>query len=143
MNPEAFRIDSPAPAIAAADSARYLEFMRPSLIFGGMEYDAQEFEEDLECGDLLLIRIWEKQELVSVSAVRTRELEDGRDLYIVATAGKGIHSWIIGLDTVLMQLARETGCNTITVQTRQGLTRLAHKRGWKTHQVIIRKKVVQ
>ena len=63
MNPEAFRIDSPAPAIAAADSARYLEFMRPSLIFGGMEYDAQEFEEDLECGDLLLIRIWEKQEL--------------------------------------------------------------------------------
>ena len=141
---ESFRIDSPAPALAAAEAGRYLDFMRESLIYGGVEYDPQEFEEDLQCGDLLLIRIWQKKELVSVSAVRTRELEDGRDLYIVATASsRDINDWIDAFDKVLVQLAREAGCNTITVQTRNGMGRISKRAGYKVHQVIIRKKVLQ
>ena len=144
MNPDSFRIDSPSPALAAADAQRSLESMRPSLIFGGVEYDAEEFENDLISGDLLLIRIWEKTDLVSVSAVRTRELEDGRDLYIVATASaRNINDWIDDFDKVLMALAREAGCNTITVQTRNRMGRISKRAGYKIHQVIIRKKVVQ
>lgn len=144
MNPDSFRIDSPSPAIAAAEAGRYLDFMRESLVFGGVEVDPQQFEEDLTSGDLLLIRIWRKKELISVSAVHTRELEDGRDLYIVATASRSdINEWIDAFDKVLVQLAREAGCNTITVQTRAGMGRISKRAGYKVHQVIIRKKVVQ
>ena len=142
MNPDSFKIDSPTPYQAAADASRYLDFMRPSLIYGGVEYNLDEFRKLVASGDFLLIRVWDGEEMISVSAVRVRDLEDGRDLYIVATSSlRDINDWIDDFDKVLMELAGEAGCDTITVQTREGMGKISRRAGYKVHQVIIRKRV--
>ncbi len=142
MNPDSFKIDSPSPALAVEDAERYLDFMRPSLVYGGIEFDLEEFTGLLASGDFLLIRVWDGEKLLSVSAVRVRELEDGRDLYIVATASlRNINEWIDDFDRVLVKLATEANCDTITVQTRNGMGKISRRAGYKVHQVVIRKRV--
>ena len=141
-NPASFKIDSPSPAVAVEDAAKYLAFMEPSLRYGGVEYDLDEFTELVGSGDWLLIRVWDGPELISVSAVCTRELEDGRDLYIIATGStRNIPEWIGDFDTVLVQLASEANCETITVLTRNGMGKIAKQYGYRVHQVTIRKRV--
>jgi len=142
MNPASFRIDSPTPYQAAAEAGLYLDFMHDSLVYGGVEFELDEFRQHVAAGDFLLIRVWDEEEMISVSAVRVRDLEDGRDLYIVATSSlRDINDWIDDFDKVLMQLAEEAGCDTITVQTREGMGRISRRAGYKVHQVIIRKRV--
>ena len=138
-----YRIDSPSPAVAVQDAKRYLEFMEPSFRYGGVEYELDDFTEMLESGDWLLIRVWDSDELISVSAVMTRELTDGKDLYIIATAStRDIADWIGDFDKVLVELATEAECETITVLTRNGMGRIASRQyGWTVHQVTIRKRV--
>ena len=140
-----YRIDSPSPEVAVQDARRYLDFMEPSFRYGGVEYELDDFTEMLESGDWLLIRVWDADELISVSAVMTRELTDGKDLYIIATAStRNIADWIGDFDKVLVELATEAGCETITVLTRNGMGRIASREyGWKVHQVTIRKRVSQ
>ena len=135
------RIDSPTPAIAAEEAGRYWEFMRPSFEYGGMDYSEKELREETADGSVLLIRIWMGDDLASVSAVRVRETYGIRDLMIMATAGHMMPEWIDNLDDVLMELAKETECDTITVQTREGMGKISKRRGYKVHQVIIRKTV--
>lgn len=140
-----YRIDSPSPEVAVQDAGRYLDFMEPSFRYGGVEYELDDFTEMLESGDWLLIRVWDGDELISVSAVMTRDLTDGKDLYIIATAStRNIADWIGDFDRVLVELATEAGCETITVLTRNGMGRIASRQyGWKVHQVTIRKRVSQ
>ena len=142
MNPVSFRIDSPTPYQAAAEASKYLDFMHDSLVYGGVEFELDEFRQHVAAGDFLLIRVWDAEEMVSVSAVRVRDLEDGRDLYIVATSSlRDINDWIDDFDKVLVELAGESGCDTITVQTREGMGKISRRAGYKVHQVIIRKRV--
>ena len=138
-----YRIDSPSPAMAVQDAKRYLDFMEPSFRYGGVEYELEDFRAMVESGDWLLIRVWDGTELISVSAVQTRDLSDGKDLYIIATAStRDIAEWIGDFDRVLVELATEAECETITVLTRNGMGRIASKQyGWKVHQVTIRKRV--
>ena len=140
-----YRIDSPSPAVAVQDARRYLDFMEPSFRYGGVEYELDDFTEMLQSGDWLLIRVWDADELISVSAVMTRDLTDGKDLYIIATAStRDIADWIGDFDRVLVELAVEAECETITVLTRNGMGRIASREyGWKVHQVTIRKRVSQ
>ena len=142
MNPASFKIDSPTPYQAAADAARYLDFMHDSLVYGGVSFELDEFRSLVASGDFLLLRVWYGEEMISVSAVRVRDLEDGRDLYIVATSSdRDINDWIDDFDKVLVQVAEESGCDTITVQTRNGMGKISRRAGYKVHQVIIRKRV--
>ncbi len=142
MNPASFKIDSPSPEVAAQDAEKYLAFMEPSLRFGGVEYDLEDFRAMVLEGAWLLIRVWDDEELISVSAVEVRELTDGRDLYIVATGSKrDINEWIDAFDRVLVQLAAEARCSTITVLTRNGMGKIAKRAGYRVHQVVIRKRV--
>lgn len=140
-----YRIDSPSPEMAVQDARRYLDFMEPSFRYGGVEYELDDFTEMLQSGDWLLIRVWDADELISVSAVMTRDLTDGKDLYIIATAStRDIADWIGDFDRVLVELATEAECETITVLTRNGMGRIASREyGWKVHQVTIRKRVSQ
>ena len=137
-----FKIDSPSPALAMREARRYYDFMLPSLIYGGFEINYEDFESDLAAGNYLLLRVWDKEDIISVSAVQVRELQDGRDLYIVATASlRDINDWIDDFDRVLCKLATEAQCRTITVMTRNGMGRISKRAGYKIHQVVIRKKV--
>ena len=137
-----FKIDSPTPYQAAADADSYLDFMHDSLVYGGVSFELDEFRTLVASGDFLLLRVWDGGDMISVSAVRVRDLEDGRDLYIVATSSdRDINDWIDDFDKVLVELAGEAGCDTITVQTREGMGRISRRAGYKVHQVIIRKRV--
>jgi hypothetical protein len=130
--------------MAVQDAKRYLDFMEPSLRYGGVEYDLDDFTDLVRSGDWLLIRVWDGEELISVSAVQTRDLKDDRDLYIVATAStRDIVEWIEDFDRVLVELATEANCSTITVLTRNGMGRVSRQYGYKVHQVTIRKRVSQ
>ena len=141
-SPVSFKIDSPSPAVAVEDAEKYLAFMEASLRYGGLQFDLEEFIELVGSGEYLLIRVWDGDELVSVSAVEVRELVDGRDLYIVATGStRNIPEWIGDFDTVLVQLASEANCETITVLTRNGMGKIAKQYGYRVHQVTIRKRV--
>lgn len=141
-SPVSFKIDSPSPAMAAEDAEKYLAFMAPSLRFGGVEYELEDFRAMVADGEWLLIRVWDDEELISVSAVQIRELADGRDLYIVATGSKrNINEWIDAFDRVLVQLAAEAKASTITVLTRNGMGKIAKRAGYRVHQVVIRKRV--
>lgn len=139
------KIDSPSPQLALAEVDRYLEFMRPSLVYGGFDLSDEQFANNIESGETLLIRVWDGDELISVSAVETRELVDGKDLYIIATAStRDIDKWIGDFDKTLVQLATEAECDTITVLTRNGMGRIASRQyGYRVHQVTIRKRVSQ
>ncbi len=143
MNPASFKIDTPSPAEAIENVERYWEIMRPSFEYGGMEYSADELAGDLRAGDVLLIRVWQGESVVSVSAVQCRESYGIRDLFIMATGSiSDIKEWIGDFDKVLVQLAGEAECQTITVQTREGMGRISsRKHGYKVHQVVIRKRV--
>ena len=142
MSLDSFKIDSPTPDQAASDAAHYLDFMHDSLVYGGVSFELDEFRSLVASGDFLIIRVWDDEEMISVSAVRVRELEDGRDLYITATASdRDIGDWIDDFDKVLVQLAEEAGCDTITVQTRVGMGKISRRAGYKIHQVVIRKRV--
>ncbi len=141
-SPASFKIDSPSPTVAVQDAEKYLAFMEPSLRFGGLEYELEDFIEHVGNGEWLLIRVWDGDELVSVSAVEVRELADGRDLYIIATGSKrAIPEWLGQFNEVLEQLAGEARCNTITVLTRNGMGKLSKRYGYRVHQVVIRKRV--
>ncbi len=136
------KIDSPSPAVAVEQAAEYLAFMEPSLRYGGLEYELDDFIEMVGCGEWLLIRVWDEDDLISVSAVQVRELKDGRDLYIVATGSKrDINDWIDDFDRVLVKLAAEARAETITVLTRNGMGKIAKRAGYRVHQVVIRKRV--
>ncbi len=142
MNPASFKIDTPAPDLACEGAAAYWKFMAPSFEYGGMEYDVDELRADLSSGDVLLIRVWSGEEIISVSAVRVREAFNQRDLFIMATGSiSDINEWIDDFDKVLVELAREANCHTITVQTREGMGRISKRAGYKVHQVVIRKRV--
>ncbi len=136
------KIDSPSPTVAVQDAEKYLAFMAPSFRFGGIEYNLDDFVEQVGTGEWLLIRVWDADELISVSAVQVRELPDGRDLYILATGSKrNIGEWIGDFNRVLDELAKEARCNTITVLTRNGMGKLSKAYGYRVHQVVIRKRV--
>ena len=137
-----FKIDSPSPESASKDAERYLKFMAPSFRYGGVEYELEEFTESVRSGHWLLIRVWDGEELVSVSAVQVRDLQDGRDLYLIATAStRDFQKWVYDFDKVLVELAKEAECETITVLTRDGVGKLSKAAGYKVHQVVIRKRV--
>lgn len=138
-----FKIDSPSPQLVLAEIGRYLEFMRPSLVYGGFDMSDEDFADNVESGDTLLIRVWDGDELISVSALEVRDLDDGKDLYIIATASiRDIEKWIGDFDQVLVQLATEAECDTITVLTRNGMGRIASREyGYRVHQVTIRKRI--
>ena len=136
------KIDSPSPEVAAKDAEKYLAFMAPSFRYGGVEYDLEDFRDMVAGGAWLIIRVWDGEEIISVSAVQVRELEDGRDLYLIATGSKrGIAEWLGDFNRVLDELAKESRCNTITVLTRNGMGKLSKRYGYKVHQVVIRKRV--
>ncbi len=136
------KIDSPSPAVAVADAEQYLAFMAPSFRYGGVDYDLDDFTALVESGEWLLIRVWDSEELISVSAVEVRELEDGRDLYLIATGSKrGIAEWLADFNAVVDQLAVEAKCKTITILTRNGMGKLSKRHGYRVHQVVIRKRV--
>ena len=142
MNPASFRIDSPSPAEALKNVEGYWSMMQPSFEFGGMEYSADELAGDLRSGEVLLIRVWSNDSVVSVSAVQCREFYGVRDLFIMATGSiADINEWIDDFDKVLVELATEIECQTITVQTREGMGRISRRAGYKVHQVVIRKRV--
>ena len=142
MNPASFRIDSPTPQKAADDADKYWSMMQPSFEYGGMEYSASELAKDCINGDVLLIRVWSGDSVVSVSAVQVRLFYGTRDLFIMATGSiSDINEWIDDFDKVLVQLATEADCQTITVQTREGMGRISRRAGYKVHQVVIRKRV--
>lgn len=142
MSQASFRIDSPSPALALQEAEKYFNFMLPSMLYGGMDVEFEEFKAELESGAYLLIRVWAGEDLISVSAVQVRELTEGRDLYIVATSSnRNINAWIDDFDRVLVKLAHEAECDTITVMTRSGMGRIAKRAGYKIHQVVIRKRV--
>lgn len=142
MNPASFKIDSPTPDLAVEGAEAYWKFMAPSFEYGGMEYDVDELRDDLASGDVLLIRVWLEETIVSVSAVRVREAFNQRDLFIMATGSiSDINQWIDEFDKVLVELAMEAKCHTITVQTREGMGKISRRAGYKVHQVVIRKRV--
>jgi hypothetical protein len=142
MNPVSFKIDTPEPTEALKQVDAYWSMMAPSFEYGGMEYSAGQLAQDLMTGDVVLIRVWVDDEVVSVSAVTRREFFGTKDLHLMATGSThDINEWIDDLDKVLVQLAQETGCDTITVQTREGMGRISKRAGYKVHQVIIRKRV--
>jgi hypothetical protein len=137
-----FKIDSPSPEMAKQDAKRYLDFMEPSFRYGGVEYNLEDFTEMVGGGEWLLIRVWDDAELISVSAVQVRNLPDGRDLYLIATAStRDFQKWVYDFDKVLVELAKEANCETITVLTRNGVGKLSKAAGYKVHQVVIRKRV--
>jgi hypothetical protein len=137
-----FKIDSPSPEMAKQDAKRYLDFMEPSFRYGGVEYNLEDFTEMVGGGEWLLIRVWDDAELISVSAVQVRNLPDGRDLYLIATAStRDFQKWVYDFDKVLVELAKEAECETITVLTRDGVGKLSKAAGYKVHQVVIRKRV--
>ena len=137
-----YKIDSPSPAMAEQDAEKYLKFMAPSFRFGGVEYNLDDFRDMVAGGDWLIIRVWDGDELISVSAVQVRELTDGRDLYIMATGStRDIGEWLGDFNKVIDELAKEARCNTITVLTRNGMGKMSKQFGYKVHQVVIRKRV--
>jgi len=141
-SPASFKIDSPTPEQAGADAKKYLAFMEPSLRFGGLEFELDYFKEMVTAGAFLIVRVWDGSELISVSALEVRELVDGLDLYVVATASiRDIDKWIGDFDAVLGQVAAEAQCKTITVLTRNGMGKIAKQYGYRVHQVTIRKRV--
>lgn len=138
-----FKIDSPTPQVAAQQAEHYWGMMAASFEYGGMDYNAEDLAADCLSGEVLLIRVWNGDEVISVSAVRVREFFGTRDLQIMVTESKyDIKEWIGDFDKVLVQLAGEADCHTITVQTREGMGRISsRKHGYKVHQVIIRKEL--
>ena len=142
MNPDSFRLDSPTPTEAAKQSGEYWAMMQPSFEYGGVDYSAGQLTCDPMSGDVLMIRTWLDEKVVGLTAVRVREVYGERDLYLMATSSEhDINGWIDALDKVLVEIAAEAGCDTITVQTRNGMGRIARRAGYKVHQVIIRKRL--
>ncbi len=141
-NPASFKIDSPTPQLAAEQAEAYWDMMAASFEYGGMDYNAEDLAADCLSGDVLLIRVWNGDEVISVSAVRVREFFGTRDLQIMVTESRyDIKEWVFDFDKVLEQIAQEADCQTITVQTREGIGRLSKRAGYKVHQVIIRKEL--
>lgn len=131
------RIDSPHPVQAVAEAQRYFDFLRPSLEYGGVDADLEVFTEQLGSGDCLLIRGWLGKELLTVTAVKVREVNGKRDLYVIATAGTLFRKWAKQLGEVFDKLAAEADCDTITMQTRAGMDKLCKPFGYRLHQIIL------
>jgi len=135
------RIDSPPPAEAAEGVEAYWKMLEPSFEYGGLVYNQEELRNDLLSGDVLLIRGWLGETCLSLTIARKRMVYGTPDLLVIATAGTGLRDWGDELMDVFDQLAAEAGCDTITMQTRKGMDKLAKKWGYKLHQIIIRKRV--
>jgi len=121
------------------EAERYFKFLLPSLEYGGVEADLEVFTEQVGNGDCLLIRAWLADELLSVTAVKVREVNGTRDLYVIATAGTLFRKWAQQLGEVFDKLAAEADCDTITMQTRAGMDKLCKPYGYQLHQIILQK----
>ena len=139
MNPASFKIDSPSPALASQEVERYYDFLRPAFMVGGHDYQPEEFDEDLISGDVLLVRVWNEENLQALAAVRVRDLSGVRDLFVLGLVGSDAHQWADDFAEVVDKLADEAGCRSISLLGRPGIGKHVKAHGYKEAQIVFRK----
>jgi len=141
MNPASFRIDSPTPHQAAADAQGYFDLLFPALETGGQIYTPVEFRDDVESGELLVLRVWDGEDVKSVTICRVQQTFRGPELYALACAGEGAKEWIHPLMETLYQVATEAKCVAVVLDGRRGWQKMLKDEGYSVFQARMRKEV--
>ena len=136
-----FKIDSPTPHQAAKDAQGYFDMLFPALERGGQIYTPVEFRDDVESGDILLIRVWGEEQVKAVLMCRVQQTFRGPELYALACAGEGLTGWMQAMSETLVQVAKEAKCVAVVLDGRRGWQKLLKDEGYSVFQVRMRKEL--
>jgi len=141
MSQESFKIDSPTPHQAAQDSQGYYDMLFPAFEKGGQIYTPMEFKDDIESGDVLLLRVWDEGEVIGLGIVRVQQTFRGPELYMLAVAGERGDKWCHAMIETAGQIGREAKCVAVVLDGRPGWHKLLKQDGYRTFQVRMRKEL--
>ena len=139
MPPQALKIDSPSPQVAHHDAEKYFQWLTPAFDHSRFDYSLDEFSADLIDGIICLVRVFNDDEPTALAACRVQVTNDGNELLVMAITGEGAGVWLDPLNSALETLAIEAGCSHICLKGRPGWSRWMKPRGYKLHQVTMRK----
>ena len=133
------RIDSPSPAVAHHDAEKYFQWLMPAFEHSRFDYCLDEFAADLIDGTICLVRVFDDDEPTALAACRVQTTNDGNELLVMAITGQDADAWLDPLNSALETLAIEVGCSHICLKGRPGWKKWMRPRGYKLHQVTMRK----
>lgn len=137
----AFKIDSPTPHQAAKDAQGYYDRLFPALERGGQIYTPVEFRDDVESGNILVLRVWDGEDVKAVVIARVQQTFRGPELYALAAAGTEAKGWIHGMMETLAQIAHEAKCIAVVLDGRRGWQKMLKDEGYSVFQVRMRKAI--
>lgn len=134
-------IDSPTPEVAHQDAKRYYEWLVPAFERTGSLIHKDEWDNDLLSGDILLVRVWKDEEFTALAACRIIQTHLGRELYVMAAAGKDWKDWLHPIMETFEHLAREAKCICVVLDGRKGWHSALRGEGYKMWQITMRKEI--
>lgn len=92
--------------------------------------------------EMVMLTVSEEDMIVAALTIEKRDFQSGKSILNVTTAGGAdLHIWMDQMDPVLVDLAKEHGCEEIYIVGRAGWARALKRKGYGKIHTVVSKKV--